>query len=46
MKTSMIPGINHKIILQLASAALLAAASTGTAETITINAYSEMRYDA
>ena len=37
MKTSMIPGMSHKIILQLASAALLAAASTGTAETITIN---------
>jgi hypothetical protein len=46
MKTSMIPGINHKIILQLASAALLAAASTGTAETITLNHYSQMRYDA
>ena len=36
MKTSMIPGMSHKIILQLASVALLAAASTGTAETITI----------
>ena len=41
----MIPGINHKIILQLASVALLAAASTGTAETITINAYSYARFD-
>ena len=46
MKTSMILGMSHKIILQLASVALLAAAGTGTAETITINAYSEMRYDA
>ena len=41
----MIPGMSHKIILQLASAALLAAASTGTAETITINPYSYARFD-
>lgn len=46
MKTSMIPGISHKIILQLATVALLASAGSGTAATITLNAYSEMRYDA
>ena len=41
----MIPGMNHKFILQLASVALLAAASTGTAETITINPHSFARFD-
>ena len=46
MKTSMIPGISHKIILQLATVALLASAGSGTAATITLNAYSQMRYDA
>jgi hypothetical protein len=46
MKTSMIPGISHKIILQLATVALLASAGSGTAATITLNPYSEMRYDA
>ena len=46
MKTSMITGISHKIILQLATVALLASAGSGTAATITLNHYSEMRYDA
>lgn len=36
MNTSAIPGMNHRIILQLAAIAFLAAAGTGTAETITI----------
>ena len=42
----MITGISHKIILQLATVALLASAGSGTAATITLNHYSEMRYDA
>ena len=41
----MIPGMSHKIILQLATAALLASASTGTAATITINPHSFARFD-
>ena len=41
----MIPGMSHKIILQLATAALLASASTGTAATITLTPYSFARFD-
>ncbi len=38
-------GMSHKIILQLATVALLAAAGSGTAATITLNHHRQMRYD-